>query len=127
MPIMTHSETFRKLAASRRASRWLWIIITCMALGFGPPTQAAVEYQRLKSFGFPELAGSNPSGPLIQGSDGLFYGSTARGYGKDFGTIFKLNSDGHGYIVLYRFEGSKGGQSPSGGLLEGSDGALYGT
>ncbi len=70
--------------------------------------------------------GSNPNG-LIQGTDGLLYGTTASGsidnpfgqYG--FGTIFKLNKDGSGYTVLHSFSVSPGG------LTEGSDGMLYGT
>src|SRR5439155_3341495 len=72
--------------------------------------------------------GGSPSGPLIEGSDGMFYGTTFKGASNDFGTVFKINSDGSEYGVLHRFTGADGdGTDPTGGLLEGSDGALYGS
>src|SRR5439155_10954895 len=44
------------------------------------------------------------------------------------GTIFKLKRDGSGYLVLRRFSGAGGdGSNPRAGLVEGNDGALYGT
>src|SRR6266540_4125037 len=43
------------------------------------------------------------------------------------GAVFKLNPDGSGYAVLRRFSGTGGDGSRSNGLVEGSDGALYGT
>jgi uncharacterized repeat protein (TIGR03803 family) len=36
--------------------------------------------------------GSNPFAPLIQGSDGNFYGTTAHGGSANQGTVFKLSS-----------------------------------
>ncbi len=76
--------------------------------------------------------GSEPIG-LMEGSDGVLYGTTQYG-GKrldamsDGGTIFKVNRDGSGYQVLRRFNGKDGdGSQPWGGLVEGRDGALYGT
>jgi uncharacterized repeat protein (TIGR03803 family) len=75
--------------------------------------------------------GSWPTGSLIQASDGTLYGTTALGgimssgecaYG--CGTIFRLSQ---GLIsVLYSFSGyPKDGNGPV-GLVEGSDGNLYG-
>jgi uncharacterized repeat protein (TIGR03803 family) len=46
------------------------------------------------------------------------------------GTVFRLNKDGSGYAVLHGFRSSTNrydGYYPRCGLLEGSDGALYGT
>ncbi|HEV2210229.1 MAG TPA: choice-of-anchor tandem repeat GloVer-containing protein [Verrucomicrobiae bacterium] len=72
--------------------------------------------------------GANPYAALVQGSDGALYGTTYTGGSHNFGTLFKLNVDGAGYSVLYGFAGTNGdGANPSAGLLQGSDGALYGT
>jgi uncharacterized repeat protein (TIGR03803 family) len=72
--------------------------------------------------------GLDPEAPLIEGSDGAIYGTTASGGTNDSGTVFKLNRDGSGYNVLHSF-GSIGGdgQNPYDRLVEGSDGVLYGT
>jgi uncharacterized repeat protein (TIGR03803 family) len=72
--------------------------------------------------------GGGPYAGLVQGTDGALYGTTYSGGTSNFGTVFKLGTDGSGYKVLYRFTGSGGdGRSPSARLLQGSDGALYGT
>ena len=64
--------------------------------------------------------------PLVQGSDGNFYGTTA-GDGKDgsSGTIFQLAPTG-GFKVLHAFAVSDG-DLPMDSLVQGSDGAFYGT
>src|SRR6185369_17125637 len=59
--------------------------------------------------------------------DGGLYGATRYGGGVDLGTVFKINRDGAGYSVLHRFTNSPGtGTYPIAGVLEGSDGMLYG-
>jgi uncharacterized repeat protein (TIGR03803 family) len=78
--------------------------------------------------------GSQPSGPLVQGRDGNFYGVTAAGGGHacfstpDFcGTVFKLGPDG-AETILHAFAGAPSdGWSPQGALLLASDGNFYGT
>ena len=72
--------------------------------------------------------GSDPLCPLIQASDGSYYGTTSGGGdAKGDGTVFKIDPSGT-YSVLYRFGASQNdGASPNGGLVEGSDGNLYGT
>lgn len=72
--------------------------------------------------------GSLPWGALLQGSDDVIYGTTYSGTTSSsiYGTIFKVNKDGSGYQVLRRCDITTGAY-PYGGLLEGSDGALYGT
>src|SRR5438034_8294025 len=73
------------------------------------------------------------SAVLLEGSDGALYGTTqVGGNGFEFpagpGTVFKLNKDGSGYMVLRVFTGKDGdGAKPEAHLIEGSDGALYGT
>lgn len=68
----------------------------------------------------------NPAGGLIQGLDGALYGTTHVGGRGGWGTVFKINPDGSGYVVLHDFEWYDGAE-PYGRLLQASDGALYGT
>ena len=85
-------------------------------------------YTNLHSFGVSPGDAINPIGRLLQGSDGFLYGVTASGGLSDLGTIFKVNTDGSGYAVLYSFvNNAGGGPQPNGGLVQGRDGALYGT
>jgi uncharacterized repeat protein (TIGR03803 family) len=69
--------------------------------------------------------GEGPYGSLFY--DGTFlYGMTNAGGTNSLGTIFKIKSDGSGYIKLLDFTGVANGQVPSGSLI--SDGTfLYGT
>ena len=73
--------------------------------------------------------GSSNLGPLVQGTDGNFYGTTAAGgagCGEDTcGTVFKITPTGT-LTTLYSFSGSDG-RSPEGALAQGSDGNFYGT
>ncbi|MEQ1870625.1 MAG: choice-of-anchor tandem repeat GloVer-containing protein, partial [Vicinamibacterales bacterium] len=67
-----------------------------------------------------------PDGGLIRSSaDGLLYGTTSGAGWGDFGTIYRVATDGSGFSVLYRFIGVDG-EEPT-GIIEGSDGWLYGT
>lgn len=70
--------------------------------------------------------GQSPFGNVVQGPDGNFYGTTARGGTNGDGTIYRLTPDGK-YTVLYTFQGSPDGQVPEAALFVGSDGNLYGT
>jgi uncharacterized repeat protein (TIGR03803 family) len=76
--------------------------------------------------------GWGPVGPVLQASDGNFYGTTELGGsgdgcdGEPCGTVFKLSSDG-AVTILYNFLGGRGdGAQPGAGLIEGPDGNLYG-
>jgi len=72
--------------------------------------------------------GAAPLAGLLKGSDGALYGATSQGGSNHVGTVFKLNIDGSGYSVLRQLSTLFGeGRNPQAGLLEGSDGALYGT
>ena len=84
--------------------------------------------------------GGVPATKLIVGSDGNLYGTTS-GYTTltlnadivtNYGTVFRISPDatssgGTGFETLYYFQGGADGGTPLGGLVEGSDGALYGT
>jgi uncharacterized repeat protein (TIGR03803 family) len=69
--------------------------------------------------------GNFPQAPLIQGSDGNFYGTTSAGGAGQDGTIFKMDSAGN-LTVLHSFSGADG-TGPVAALLQGADGRLYGT
>jgi len=88
---------------------------------------------------FNGLDGLYPEAPLVQASDGNFYGTTYSGgddgngcaQGCD-GTVFKITPQGD-FTLLHTFTAGGGatpyadGRNPSGGLVEGPDGNLYGT
>jgi uncharacterized repeat protein (TIGR03803 family) len=84
-------------------------------------------FRTLKYFGQSSVDGINPAAPLMIHSNGVLYGTTEQGGTNGQGTIFKLNKDGSGYAVLKSFIGNGDGANPVAGLLQGSDGALYGT
>lgn len=98
----------------------------------GGTSQATVTY--LHEFrGVPD--GNQPNGPLLQASDGNFYGTTragganrCRGFSNiPCGTIFRVTPSGQ-ETVLYIFGASPTDAfTPNAGLIQGSDGALYGT
>lgn len=69
--------------------------------------------------------------PLIQASDGIFYGTTQSGGALNRGTVFRMTASGT-VKVLHSFSGNHeadpaAGANPTGGLVEGADGNLYGT
>jgi uncharacterized repeat protein (TIGR03803 family) len=83
-------------------------------------------YQVMRNFF--TLDGEYPQAGLLAASDGMLYGTASDGGANGLGTVFKLSPDGSSFTVLYNFTGASGdGASPRGTLIEGSDGALYGT
>ncbi len=72
--------------------------------------------------------GGNPQAALIQGADGVLYGTTSLGGISDMGTLFKINTDGSHYAVLHTFNATHGeGRYPKAALFQAADGLLYGT
>jgi uncharacterized repeat protein (TIGR03803 family) len=73
--------------------------------------------------------GANPWGGLVQATDGNLYGTTTVGGAKGDGTLFKITTSGT-LTTLYNFC-SQGdctdGNEPWAGLVQGTDGSLYGT
>ena len=72
--------------------------------------------------------GVQPTCVLLQAADGNLYGTTYAGGPSGFGTVFKLTTSG-GFSVIHTFKGpaAQDGSNPVGGLIQGSDGNLYGT
>jgi uncharacterized repeat protein (TIGR03803 family) len=85
------------------------------------------DYSVLKRFTGSE-DGRNPYGRLLEGSDGMLYGTTSNGGRSDSGTVFRLAKSGSNYSSLYQFDGTVAqGVNALGGLSLGPDGMLYGT
>ena len=75
-------------------------------------------------FNFSGTNGSYPDGSLIYDGTSYLYGMTGNGGATDSGTVFRLKTDGTGYLDLFDF-GSVNGANPYGSLV--SDGTyLYG-
>jgi uncharacterized repeat protein (TIGR03803 family) len=74
--------------------------------------------------------GHYPRAGLVEASDGNFYGVTynggAFGSGLGNGAIFRVSPNG-AYTTLASFDGFNGGANPASALIQGPDGALYGT
>ena len=70
--------------------------------------------------------GSGPNSALMQAADGNLYGTTeAGGTPLHDGTIFKITPSGQ-YLKLYEFPSSGFGNNLYGGLVQATDGGLYG-
>lgn len=79
----------------------------------------------LHTFGaFGTKGGFGLYGPLVQGVDGNFYGTTQAGSQND-GTVFRITRQGT-VTILHSFTGLDG-DSPTGQLVLASDGNFYGT
>ncbi|HEX3798730.1 MAG TPA: choice-of-anchor tandem repeat GloVer-containing protein [Verrucomicrobiae bacterium] len=99
--------------------------------------------------------GAAPQAVLVQGPDGFLYGTTQYGGDNGDGTVFKLDTNGNNYSVLYSFAGfvppntggggdgggeenlkprpagldlgTIDGRNPMAAMIFGQDGLLYGT
>lgn len=88
----------------------------------------------LYSFGASSTDGVEPLGGLLQASDGNFYGTTIDGGNNNCasgtnncGTVFRVTPAGT-VTILHSFgAGASDGLAPQGTLIQGADGALYGT
>ena len=80
--------------------------------------------------------GTQPSGRLVQDSNGVLYGVTISGGAGSVGSgaaatggvLYRINADGSGYQVLHAFgTSSNDGYAPGAGLILAKDGRLYGS
>ena len=108
---------------SRLAVAWLalWLSITITV----PAAAQSVNYTTLYWFtgGFDA---ADPWAGLVQGTDGNFYGTSVYG-GSGFGTVFKITPTGTETVLHIFANNSSDGGYPYGGLIQATDGNLYGT
>jgi uncharacterized repeat protein (TIGR03803 family) len=82
----------------------------------------------LHSFrGAATLDGASVFSGLVLATDGALYGTTWGGGSKAGGTVFRMSTDGSGYSILRSFTNAADGSAVYSGLVQGLDGALYGT
>jgi uncharacterized repeat protein (TIGR03803 family) len=89
---------------------------------FDPPSSVTT----LHTFPRTEEEGSAPVAPLVQASDGYLYGAAEYGGSSaGYGTLFRLDTLG-GFTKIHDFN-SDDGAWPRDGMIQASDGMLYGT
>ncbi len=87
---------------------------------------ASGNFKILFNFNFDVPHGSYPFAPLIQGTDGNFYGVASNGGSAGGGVVFKMTPSGS-LTVLHNFTGGSDGRNEVGGLVQATDGNFYGT
>jgi uncharacterized repeat protein (TIGR03803 family) len=102
------------------------------AFGFGSLFKLAADGSNYSVLHFftGGIDGANPSSGLIADSAGNLYGVAGAGggngcFGSGCGTVFEVAPDGTSFLQLHAFNGADGSY-PSGDLLLGNDGYLYG-
>lgn len=127
-PILSQAGAVKSAERCKRArgvaTAWLVLLATGLLASRG---MAQVTVEALHSFGNPAGMGVHPRGQLIKASDGALYGTTYEVGTAGYGAVFRINEDGSGYKALHLFQDAGDGRYPHAGLVEGDDGALYGT
>ncbi len=98
---------------------------TCSAYGCGTIFKVDASDNLTTLLDFVSPGGEYPYAPLIQASDGAFYGTTFLGGVQNVGSVYRMDSGGN-ISSLHSFIGADG-TSPGGGVVQGTDGRLYGT
>ena len=71
--------------------------------------------------------GYSPNGTLLHASNGMIYGVCSLGGAHGRGVLYEIDPSTNSYIKKIDFEGTINGDYPVGGLIEGSNGKIYGT
>lgn len=116
MSSMSRVHSFRFFRLSRAAlSAWL---LAASAAAFAQATPAVSTV-----FAF---NGSVPNGGIVQGPDGTLYGTSASNTLVSGGLIYRSTVTGSSVTTIHQMT-IDDGYAPKAGLLQGSDGLLYGT
>lgn len=75
---------------------------------------------------FADNEGYEPSGKLLEASDGKLYGVCHYGGATNTGTIYRVDKNGNNFQVIYDFQNFAEGYRPRGHLVEDENGVLYG-
>jgi uncharacterized repeat protein (TIGR03803 family) len=89
-----------------------------------PITAPGVNLGILHSFNA-DSNSCNPYAGVVQAADGNFYGTSLNGGSQQYGTVFKLSPAG-ALSVLRSFTNGPDGVTPFAGLIQATDGNLYG-
>src|SRR5689334_18747969 len=97
-----------------------FILAIALSVSIGPAL-GQLSYNRIVAR-LDSFMGDSPQANLLEGSDHLLYGTMSDvGSGINDGTVFRVNKDGSGYTVLWRFQGAPNdGNAPQGSLVQGS-------
>jgi uncharacterized repeat protein (TIGR03803 family) len=105
----------------------LYVVGAGGSAGDGCLTHIRLPYSILHSFSEENGDPLTILSALTQGSDGSLYGVSNSGGAHFQGTVFKVATTGN-VTILHSFNASNAdGESPYGGLVEGTDGNYYGT
>jgi len=103
------------------------VSVICAAASAAIGSPAATQFTTLVNFD--NTDGAYPLMSLIQARDGNLYGTTQFGgaiSAISLGTVFKITPSGT-LTTLHSFNGGGDGETPSAGLVQGTDGNFYGT
>jgi len=98
-------------------------------LGYGTAFEITPTGTLTTLHSFDYTDGENPEGQLVQGTDGNFYGTTYVGGAGGAGTVFKITPVGK-LTTVFDFcsqTNCTDGANPTAGLMQATDGNLYGT
>ena len=112
---------------SRLTTRKLVLVLTSAA-GFAAATIDAAHAQTLNVVhNFTGGSdGGNPVNGFTMSSKGALFGTASYGGASNLGVVFRLSGNG-AETALHSFAGGADGAVPNGAMVEGKDGALYGT
>jgi len=82
-------------------------------------------FSRIHGANLTNAEGGNPIAPLVEGTNGNFYGTGPAGGSNGYGAIFEITAGG-ALTRLYSFTNGSDGANP-GALLQSSNGLIYGT
>lgn len=129
MPAPSAHLSVHERSGSVRAALMLLLLVAAMAV-----TSPAQTFKTLYNFcsirngaGYC-TDGQNPSTTLVQGANGVLYGTTFYGGPNNYGTIFRISTAGK-LTTLYNFcslASCVDGTQPDGGLVLASNGTFYG-
>jgi uncharacterized repeat protein (TIGR03803 family) len=71
-------------------------------------------------------SGSSPIGHLLQASNGKLYGVTSNGGANSIGTLFQFDIVTNTHTIKYNFNSTITGSNPVSGLIQNSNGKIYG-
>ena len=90
-------------------------------------TAGGTTVSLLYNFGASTTDAKNPQATLVRATDGSLYGTAYYGGAYGNGAVFKVDGCGTESLVYSFSAAGTDGAHPLGGLIQGADGALYGT